>query len=116
MGTGSRAPQRRLAPPWIARDLRVSLGPGRVKSQRPGSKPAELSPAGPAACPQCWRECRNFVRCSKWESVPRADSTSKDKGPRGACNTLVVIRIPNDFKGHSDKTCSFASLKRKRKF
>jgi hypothetical protein len=36
--------------------------------------------------------------------------------PRGGCNLLVVICTSNDFKGYSDKTYSFASSNRKRKF
>ena len=39
-----------------------------------------------------------------------------DKGPRGGCNLLVVLRSSNDFKAHSDKSTSFASLTRKANF
>jgi hypothetical protein len=61
--------------------LRVSSGSGPCEIARPGSKPAELSPAGRAACPQCRRECRNFVRCSNWESVPAAVYVAAKLGP-----------------------------------
>ncbi len=38
------------------------------------------------------------------------------KASRGRCNALVVLRSSNDFKAHSDKSTSFASLTRQANF
>ena len=65
------------------------MGNGLMATSGSGQKHRISILTGSPLCRKCRQYLPKLVHCSENHQVPRADSTSKHKGPRGGCNALV---------------------------